>query len=154
MKKVLRYELDDFLYYINDNDSVFDNESDKYVECNTVFVIDGEYKVLLNNYICDAVYTDGQVVAFRDGSIYLDPMYHDIEKRCTAYNDKLYALGAVSGFIDEIYVLGAAEPVESPQHSAKLEDIVKRLNVENLSPMEKVELLMDNYEEDGNHLFR
>lgn len=149
MKKVLRYELDEFLAYINEHDSVFDNRADAHVECNVVFVIEGKYKVLIDNYICDAELIDGVVIAFRDTEIYLDPMYYDMERRCMAYNDRLYLHENPTGFIDEFYILGATEEVDEPrQNSVRLESIAKRINTENLSDIEKVEMLMETYEEE------
>lgn len=155
MKKVLRYSLDEFLEYVNENDSVFDNRADRHIECNIVFKMDdGSYKVLLGDYICDAQLIDGVVVAFREHDIYLETSHFDLEKRCMAYNDRLYLMDDPVGFIDEIYILGTTEQLEDVQYSARLESIARKINTENLSTIEQVELLMDNFDEERHPYFR
>lgn len=155
MKKVLRYALDEFLQFVNDHDSVFDNREDRYVECNIVMKMDdGSYRVLIGNYMCEAQFIDDTVVAFHDHDIYLDPTHFDIEKRCMAYNDKLYLLDNPEGFIDELFILGTTEAVEPRQTSPRLEKVIKKINSENLSTVEQVELLMENYEEETQPFIR
>lgn len=155
MKKVLRYSLDEFLQFVNDHEAVFDNKNDRYVECNTVFKMDdGSYRVLINDYICEAQYIEDTVVAFRDNDIYLEPSHFDIEKRCMAYNDRLYLTDAIEGFIDELYVLGTTEQVEIPEYSPRLEKVLTKINNENLSKVEQVELLMENFEEERHPYLR
>lgn len=138
MKDVFRYELDDFLMYVDSQQTAINNTTDSHDFCDTVLVMGGEYKLLIGSYIYDAELIDGKVVYFTDGKIFLDGIEDGKKNACIIFNDTLSLFEDNDiPYIDEMYSLGKDDnntgyAVPLNGHIDSMIDVSKLEAVENL----------------------
>lgn len=150
MKRVLRYEMDDLLRYVQRNHTVIDLNTNEYVHCDVVFEMDDNtYRVLIDDYLYDAFFSDEDVMFTREDPIYLDEFgISDIETRAKHYNRRLYLSDEQYGYIDAIYFLGEIEAVDDvtieESHQKVLQEFEER--PDDISKLEMCERLIESYE--------
>lgn len=150
MKRVLRYEMDDLLKYVQVNQTVIDLSTNEHIHCNTVFEMDDNtYRVLVDDYLYDAFFSDDDVMFTREDPIYLGEFsIDDIETRAKLYNRRLYLLDEQYGYIDAIYFLDEAEYVDEESIEESYQTILDEFDSsdEELSKLEMCERLLESYE--------
>lgn len=150
MKKVLRYAMDDFLRYIERNRMVTDLATNTQIECDTVFQMDDDtYRVLVDNYLYDAFFSDEDVMITKEDPIYLPPFgLSDIETRAKEYNRRLYLEDEQYGYIDAIYFLGEIDCVDEVTIQESHEKVLKEFqdSEREMSTLEMCERLIESYD--------
>lgn len=150
MKRVLRYEMDDLLRYVQRNHTVIDLNTNEYVHCDVIFEMDDStYRVLIDDYLYDAFFSDEDVMFTREDPIYLEKFgISDIETRAKHYNRRLYLSDEQYGYIDAIYFLGEIESVDEitieESHQKVLQEFEDRSD--EISKLEMCERLIESYE--------
>lgn len=150
MKKVLRYEMDDLLKYVQSNQSVIDLGTDEHVHCDTVFEMDDNtYRVLIDGILYDAFFSDDDVIFTREDPIYLGELgISDIETRAKYYNRRLYLADEQYGYINAIYFLGEIESVDEVTIEESHQKVLREFDEseKELSTLEMCERLQESYE--------
>lgn len=150
MKRVLRYEMDDLLRYIQRNQTVIDLNTNEHIHCDTIFEMDDNtYRVLVDDFLYDAFFSDDDVMFTREDPIYLGEFgISDIETRAKHYNRRLYISDEQYGYIDAIYFLGEIEMADEvtieESHQKVLQEFEERSD--ELSKLEMCERLLESYD--------
>lgn len=149
MKKVLRYELDDFLQCIFEKGVVRDNSTDDYISCEYVVKMsDGLYRILIDNYLVQSYLIDDEIVAFPEDAIYLDNTCNNVELACIVFNQRQFDENPNGDFIDEIYIIDGVVDCPMPTTQEPDRPIMGPVYDPSLSKMEQIEMLLENYNND------
>lgn len=145
MRIVLRYELTDFLKFVNMKGYVVSSTNEYAIPCKAVLMIDGKYAPLIEHTAYVGYYENG-VAYVTDEPLLVDIDINDIENMSVKYNERLYRDGETYGFIDEIYTFESDVPVGSLiEKEDELGKLVKTIR-EPENDIELIENLLDQYD--------
>ena len=150
MKRVLRYEMDELLKYVQRNQCVINLHTNEEIPCDTVFEMDDNtYRILVDDYLYDAFFSGDDVMFTEEDPIYLGEFgIMDVETRAKHYNRRLYLSDEQYGYIDAIYFLGETQLVDEDTLEESHQKILQEFEEsgEELSKLEMCERLLESYE--------
>lgn len=145
MRIVLRYELTDYLKFVDKKGVVIDAITNYPVQCEAVLMIDGRYAPIIGSTAYSGYFEEG-IAYVTDEPLLTDIDINDIESMSVKYNERLYHDGENHGYVDEIYTFEKDVPVGSIiEKEDPMGKLVKQIR-EPQSDIELAEMLLDQYD--------